>query len=223
MDNNHNASLILVVDDESDVSSMVSQRFRKRIRTGELTFIFAEDGVDALEKLEIQPHVDMVVSDISMPRMDGLTLISQVKEKYPLIKSVIVSAYGNMDNIRHAMNNGAFDFLTKPLSLKDLESTVNKTLTYVKELKQSVQVLEENNILKMYVDERVIQFQKNKMTISNKCEDLEGAILFIDICGFTSLAEKLAADQVFQSLNQYFNLIAGQVLQYGGIIDKFIW
>jgi sigma-B regulation protein RsbU (phosphoserine phosphatase) len=129
---------ILVVDDEPDVELLVRQKFRRRIRGGELTFLFAGDGVEALKSLEDNPDIDMVLSDINMPRMDGLTLLDQLSERNPMIKAVIVSAYGDMKNIRIAMNRGAFDFVTKPINFEDLEITVDKTLKHLKLLRDAL-------------------------------------------------------------------------------------
>lgn len=100
---------ILVVDDEPDLEALVEQRFRRQIRAGEFDFRFARDGVEALETLTNGTVVDMVVSDINMPRMDGLTLLQKIQEADDQLSTVIVSAYGDMANIRTAMNRGAFD------------------------------------------------------------------------------------------------------------------
>ena len=121
---------ILVVDDETDLEVLIKQKFRKKIRQKEYEFLFAINGKDALVKLSEQSDVDIVLSDINMPEMDGLTLLSKMSETSPLIKAVIVSAYGDMDNIRTAMNRGAFDFITKPINFEDLTITVEKTLKH---------------------------------------------------------------------------------------------
>ena len=118
---------ILVVDDEPDVPPMVRQRLRPEIRQGKYSFLFAGDGAEALETMREHREVDMVISDINMPRMDGLTLIERVSECNPEVRSVIVSAYGDMQNIRKAMNRGAFDFITKPLDFEDLKVTIERT------------------------------------------------------------------------------------------------
>lgn len=129
---------ILVVDDEADLELLITQKYRKQIRNREIAFVFASDGVDALEKLDQDDEVDMILTDINMPRMDGLTLLANINEKYPELKSVIVSAYGDMTNIRTALNRGAFDFLTKPIDFQDLEITIRKTLEQVHLLKQAI-------------------------------------------------------------------------------------
>ena len=117
---------ILVVDDEPDLELLIRQKFRKEIRRQQLHFIFAHNGLEALEKLQAQPDTDIVLTDISMPEMDGLTLLTKINELYPTLKAVIISAYSDLENIRTAMNGGAFDFLTKPINFQDLEITTNK-------------------------------------------------------------------------------------------------
>ena len=120
---------ILVVDDEPDMEPMIRQRFRRHIREKIYDFEFAFNGLEALEKIIEFPEIGIVLSDINMPEMDGLTLLTKIKElKTPGLKTVIISAYGDMDNIRTAMNRGAFDFITKPVNFDDLEITINKTL-----------------------------------------------------------------------------------------------
>lgn len=120
---------IMVVDDEVDLEPMVRQRFRRQIRAGEYDFVFAHNGLEALSQLIEHPDIGVILSDINMPEMDGLTLLLKLKElKNPSLKTVVVSAYGDMENIRTAMNRGAFDFLTKPINFEDLEITINKTL-----------------------------------------------------------------------------------------------
>lgn len=126
---------ILVVDDESDLEHLIRQKFRKQIRQQQFQFVFVHNGFEALKKLQAEPDIDIVLTDISMPEMDGLTLLTKLNELYPTIKAVIISAYSDIENIRKAMNSGAFDFLTKPLDLQDLEITTNKTLQYVQQMK----------------------------------------------------------------------------------------
>src|ERR1700757_3789739 len=128
---------ILVVDDEADLEVLVLQKFRRQIRDGAVTFVFARDGLEALQSLEQNPHVDLVVSDINMPRMDGLSLLQKLQEAEDKKSTIIVSAYGDMSNIRTAMNRGAFDFLTKPIDFADLETTINKTLRHIETLREA--------------------------------------------------------------------------------------
>lgn len=123
---------ILSVDDEQDMEMLISQKFRKQIRNNEYNFIFAQNGVQALEKISQHPEICLVLSDINMPEMDGLSFLTKLKEqKNSEIRAVMVSAYGDMENIRTAMNRGAFDFVTKPINFDDLEITITKTLNEI--------------------------------------------------------------------------------------------
>ena len=131
---------ILVVDDEVDLEPLIKQRFRRKIREGTYEFLFAHNGLEALSKLLDHPEIGIILSDINMPEMDGLTLLMKLKElKNPSLKTVIVSAYGDMENIRTAMNRGAFDFLTKPINFEDLEITINKTLEEIRQIRKSME------------------------------------------------------------------------------------
>src|SRR5271167_2295046 len=128
---------ILVVDDEPDLEALILQKFRHQIRDGSLSFFFARDGVEALSALKTKGSIDLVVTDINMPRMDGLTLLQKLQESEEKVSTIIVSAYGDMANIRTAMNRGAFDFLTKPIDFADFETTVRKTIAHVADLKDA--------------------------------------------------------------------------------------
>ncbi|MBU2046558.1 MAG: response regulator, partial [Bacteroidetes bacterium] len=142
---------ILVVDDEADLEMLVKQKFRKKIREGIYDFVFAQNGEEALERVKEHQDLDIILSDINMPIMDGLTLLSRLPEANPLLKAVVVSAYGDMQNIRIAMNRGAFDFVCKPVDFEDLELTMEKTILHVKQMQETIKAIKENNILKMYV------------------------------------------------------------------------
>ena len=130
---------ILVVDDEPDLEPLMLQRMRRDIRSGRYKFVFAQNGVEALEKLRQENDIDMVLSDINMPQMDGLTLLEQIPKVDPNIRSVIISAYGDMKNIRRAMNRGAFDFVTKPVDFEDLKVTIDRTLRNMAEWREALQ------------------------------------------------------------------------------------
>lgn len=130
-------SRILVVDDEADVPYIFKQKFRRQIRRQQYDFHFAANGVEALEKLQTL-EFDMVLTDLNMPQMGGLALLDELARLCPLTKAVIISAYGDFDNIRAAMNRGAFDFLTKPINLQDLDIVVEKTLQHVQQVKATL-------------------------------------------------------------------------------------
>jgi sigma-B regulation protein RsbU (phosphoserine phosphatase) len=132
-------SKILVVDDEPDLQILIRQKFRGKIKTNEYEFHFAENGAEALKKIKNDGTIDLILTDINMPVMDGLTLLSKIKElDNKLLRSVIVSAYGDMENIRTAMNRGAYDFITKPIDLRDLEITIEKSLKEIELYKDAL-------------------------------------------------------------------------------------
>lgn len=126
------------MDDELDLELLLTQYFRRKIRKGEYEFFFAHNGLEAMQMLLQHPDIDIVLSDINMPEMDGLTLLKKIKDRNnPALKVVMVSAYGEMSNIRQAMNNGAFDFATKPIDLDDLQRTIDKAQAEIEFVKQS--------------------------------------------------------------------------------------
>ena len=123
---------ILSVDDEVDLELLLTQYFRRKIRKGEYEFFFAHNGLEALQVLLQHPDIDIILSDINMPEMDGLTMLTKINEmRNPALKCIMVSAYGDMDNIRQAMNSGAFDFATKPIDLDDLQRTIDKAVEQI--------------------------------------------------------------------------------------------
>jgi adenylate cyclase len=215
---------ILVADDETDLEMLIKQKFRQKIREQQYEFFFAVNGKDALEKIGQHPDIDIVLSDINMPEMDGLTLLTKLAESNPLIKAVIVSAYGDMENIRTAMNRGAFDFITKPINFTDLSLTMEKTLKHVSQIRETLKAIKENNILKMYVDEAVLNFMASREFESSLIanETIEGTVAFIDICSFTAISENQSADTVVNLLNKYFDVMVKEIIAQGGYVDKFI-
>ena len=217
-------SKILVVDDETDLEVLIKQKFRQKIRDHQYEFVFAVNGKHALEQLELNADVDVVLSDINMPEMDGLTLLTRLNEQNGLLKSVIVSAYGDMDNIRTAMNRGAFDFITKPVNFEDLELTMEKTIRHVNQMRETMKAIKENNILKMYVDETVLNFMGGREFESSLMvnETVEATVVFIDICSFTSISENETPDTVVKLLNNYFDVMVKEIITQGGHVDKFI-
>jgi len=215
---------ILVVDDEADLELLIKQKFRRKIREQAYEFLFASNGQEALDRLREHPDTDIVLSDINMPVMDGLTLLGHLPAASPVTKTVMVSAYGDMQNIRAAMNGGAFDFVCKPVDFNDLELTIEKTASHVQQLRATMKAIQENNILRMYVDETVINFMarpgfENKLLAS---ETVEATVVFVDICGFTSLSETQPAATVVGLLNKYFDQIVQEIIAHGGYIDKFM-
>lgn len=151
---NNTIPKILVVDDEPDLESLIKQKFRREIKEGKYNFSFANNGVKALEKLNEDKEIELVLTDINMPEMDGLTLLSKIKEmNNPLLHSVIVSAYGDIFNIRTAMNGGAFDFVVKPIDLSDLEITIKKAIDNLGTFKEAVKSRDELIIVRKELEE----------------------------------------------------------------------
>ncbi|MEM7344949.1 MAG: response regulator, partial [Chloroflexota bacterium] len=156
---------ILFVDDEVKLHSMIRQLFKNEIKEGRYHFSFAEDGEGALEQLQVDPAIEVVLADIDMPRMNGLKLLGTIQASKstlnPVLTVIIISAHDDMANIRKAMNGGAFDFLTKPLELDDVRNTLAKAINHVNRLKQALakeklaqETLQEMNDL---LDQRVKQ------------------------------------------------------------------
>ena len=218
---------ILVVDDEPDLETLVEQRFRRQIRDREFDFRFARDGVEALEMLTNGSAFDMVVSDINMPRMDGLTLLQKIGEADDQLSTVIVSAYGDMANIRTAMNRGAFDFVTKPIDFADLEATIKKTLAHIERLREArrrqAAAERAHALLSRYFSPNLAE----RLAGDPDAIDLGGqrreiTSLFTDIAEFTSLVETLDPDIIAPLLNDYLGAMTDIVFAHGGTVVKLV-
>ncbi len=162
------AARILVVDDEKDLELLMRQKFRHKISSGELVFDFAFNGQEALVKVKSEGPFDMMITDINMPEMDGLTLLGKIREEGSHLKAVVVSAYGDMANIRTAMNRGAFDFLTKPINFKDLEVTIEKTLREAELIREGIAARE--NLERATIDREIAVIEKQKAEESRRLE-----------------------------------------------------
>jgi diguanylate cyclase (GGDEF)-like protein len=189
---------ILVVDDELELQRLIRQRFRRQIESKQMDFVFASNGVDALLQLQQDRQIDMVITDINMPDMDGLTFIHCLPSISETLKAVVISAYSDLSQIRQAMNEGAFDFLTKPLDFQDLEQTIAKTLAHVQQLKakqQQIQTLQEE--LRRAAFHDALTDLPNRTWLQQHLEHLfkqrrqldQGliALLFIDLDGFKEI------------------------------------
>lgn len=174
---------ILVVDDEPDLQDLIKQKFRHKIKANEYEFHFAENGLEALEKISNDGTIDLILTDINMPQLDGLTLLKKIRElNNPVLRSVVISAYGDMENIRTAMNNGAFDFVTKPIDFEDLEITIQKTLQEISNVKQALEARDNFIAVKQELDiARHIQLsilpKTNPLIIHTKGVDLSAMII----------------------------------------------
>ncbi|RKG95265.1 protein kinase domain-containing protein [Corallococcus carmarthensis] len=218
------AATVLVVDDEPDVEVLMRQRFRRHVRDGVYRFVFARDGEEALEVLRQHPDTHAVLCDLNMPRMDGLTFLSRVGEVDPLVKVVIVSAYGDMPNLRTAMNRGAFDFLVKPVDLDDLESTLAKTVRHVAELRRAVRSTEENALLRMFVHggivDRMLPLVRGPGGLAG--EQVDASVAFLDVADFTAVTRQHPPESALRRLNANFEVILPELESRGGVVDKFL-
>ncbi|WP_437291955.1 protein kinase domain-containing protein [Sorangium sp. So ce406] len=213
---------ILVIDDEPDVPLLVRKRFRQQIRKSVYDFIFATDGEAAIEQLRKHPDVDVVLSDISMPGMDGLTFLSRVAEINPMVQTVMVSAYGDMTNIRTAMNRGAFDFLVKPIDFEDLEATIQKSIRRVTELRKTARSTEENDALRMFVSPSLVERIRGAALDGGQSQEWQGTVAFIDLAGFRAAAGEAPADGAIRALNANFEVMVPEITARGGVVDKFL-
>jgi len=139
---------ILVVDDEKSHEDLITQRFTQKEFLRNHEFIFALNGLRALELINTHPDIEIALLDINMPEMDGLTLLEKIRDTKPLLRVIMLSAYSDMNNIRAAMNMGAYDFITKPIDMKDLELTIKRTMEEVKQLKETLRIQDEQPIVK---------------------------------------------------------------------------
>ncbi|MGO9360485.1 MAG: adenylate/guanylate cyclase domain-containing protein [Xanthobacteraceae bacterium] len=218
---------ILVVDDEPDLEALVLQKFRRQIRDQSVAFVFARDGIEALASIEANPAVDLVVSDINMPRMDGLTLLSKLQDTEEKKSTIIVSAYGDMSNIRTAMNRGAFDFLTKPIDFGDLETTIDKTLRHIEMMRdarrrQAEAERAQASLARYFSPQLASRLAAEAGGDGMAVHWREVATIFTDIAGFTSLVETTAPDMLGALLKEYMSGMTDVVFAHDGTVAKII-
>ncbi len=218
---------ILVVDDEPDLEALITQKFRRKIRKGEFDLLFARDGLHALDVLAENPDVDIVLSDINMPKMDGLTLLERLGELHDDIKTVMVSAYGDMANIRAAMNGGAFDFVTKPIEFDDLERTITKTLEHLdlfRHLRDARDDAERAHaMLSRFFSPSVVEaLSRDADAMRPHGERRAATFLFTDLADFTVLVEGSDSDLIVEILNEYLDNLTTTVFEHGGTVMKII-
>jgi adenylate cyclase len=217
---------ILAVDDEPDFELLIKQRFRQRIRQGDLAFRFARHGEEALTVLAEEPDIGLLLLDINMPVMDGLTLLNELRARRSPARAVIVSAYGDMTNIRTAMNRGAFDFVTKPVDLNDLEVTIDKTLetiAYVRGLdRQRAESERARANLARYFSPNIVDLLAESDEPLGPVRRQTVAVLFVDIVGFTRMAEAMTPEAVVAMLREFHQRMGNQIFACGGTIEKYI-
>ncbi len=216
---------ILAVDDEPDFELLITQRFRRQIREKEFEFRFAHHGEEALEALTAEPDIDLMLLDINMPVMDGLTLLARLREQRAEVRTIIVSAYGDMQNLRTAMNRGAFDFVTKPVDLNDLEITVRKTIDDISKLRDIDRRREaaeraRGNLARYFSPNFAAMLAERDEALAAVRRQTV-AVLFADIVGFTRMSENMAPEAVVTMLRQLHERMTAQIFACGGSIEKY--
>ncbi|MCX4247002.1 response regulator [Paraliomyxa miuraensis] len=226
---------ILFVDDEPDLESLLRQKYRKQLRHGELQVAFAGHGREALEVVAAaREGFDLIVTDINMPVMNGLELLDELRRLDLSALVLVLSAYGDMANIRTAMNRGAFDFLTKPIDFEDLRITTDKALSHLHSLRERSRLQHEKAQLEQrasfvretfgrYLDDAVVQTlldEPEGLRLGGERRAL--SILMSDLRGFTSLCERLPPESIVALLNSYFGAMIDTVLAHGGTIDELL-
>ena len=217
---------ILAVDDEPDFELLITQRFRRQIRDEEFEFRFAHHGEEALTALSAEPDIELMLLDINMPVMDGLTLLNELRERQLPVQAIIVSAYGDMTNLRTAMNRGAFDFVTKPVDLSDLEITVRKALANIakaREMDRRRMAAERaRNNLSRYFSPNIVELlaAQDEPLGAGRRETV--AVLFADIVAFTRMAEVMAPEDVLALLREFHARMTAQIFASGGTVDQYM-
>jgi adenylate cyclase len=217
---------ILAVDDEADFELLITQRFRRQIRAREFEFRFARHGEEALAALSAEPDIDLMLLDINMPVMDGLTLLARLREQRTEVRTIIVSAYGDMANLRTAMNRGAFDFVTKPVDFGDLEITVRKTiddLARLRDIDRRRKAAERaRGNLARYFSPHFAEMLAERDEPLGAVRRQNVAVLFADIVGFTRMAESMPPEAVVTLLRQFHDRMTAQIFACGGSVEKYI-
>ena len=217
---------ILAVDDEPDFELLITQSFRRQIRAREFAFRFAHHGEEALQVLAEEPDIGLMLLDINMPVMDGLTLLAELRERQSEVRAIIVSAYGDMTNLRTAMNRGAFDFVTKPVDLNDLEITIRKTLEDIAKSRevdrQRVAAERARTNLSRYFSPNLVALLADRDEPLGAVRRQTVAVLFVDIVGFTRMSEQLTPEAVVTMLRQFHERMTAQIFACGGTVEKYI-
>jgi adenylate cyclase len=217
---------VLVVDDEPDAAVLIRARFRRAIRQGEYEFVFASDGDGALRALAEHGDFAAVLSDINMPRMDGLTFLRNARERRAHLKVIMVSAYGDLGNIRAAMNGGAFDFVTKPIDFGDLELTLQKAIREVAVLREALRRRAEaeqarSNLARYFPPSLVELLATGEVSFQRGVRS-DATALFADIVGFTRMAEAMPPEDVLSLLRSFHGAMESEVFRHGGTLEKYI-
>jgi adenylate cyclase len=217
---------ILGVDDEADFELLITQRFRRHIRDREFVFQFARHGEEALALLDGDPEIELMLLDINMPVMDGLTLLTHLRDRQSSVRAIMVSAYGDMANLRTAMNRGAFDFVTKPVDFSDLEITMRKTLADIAKLReierQRAAAERARSNLSRYFSPNIVEMLAAQDEPLGAVRRQTVAVLFLDIVGFTRMTETMEPEAVVTMLREFHERMTAQIFACGGTVEKYI-
>ena len=212
---------ILAVDDEPDMARLLKGRYRKQIRSSTYRFLFAEDGAEALEQLRRNPEIDVILSDINMPKMDGLTLLEQIPGVTPFARTIMVTAYGDMKNLRRAMNAGAFDFVVKPIDFKDLDATMQKALRTVAEHRAMASSDRENQLLRKLASSIVVRRLSNVgVDLALATEKIEATVVKVRVVHPIPGVDNAAS--YVRALNANYEVIIPEIQRQGGAVDSII-
>jgi adenylate cyclase len=224
---------LLVVDDEEKVKALFKSRFRKELRRGEYNLRFSKDPIQALKMVNESPDLEILITDLDMPQMNGLELLTEVAKLRRPLKTIVLIAYNDLGNIRAAMMRGAFDFQVKPLDLEDLRATILKAVTVVRELQageearqRATELAKQNrrveDIFGRYVSEEVKAHLLARPDGHQRSERRTLTMLMADIRGFTRLSETLSPERVVQVLNSYLERATDVVLRWNGTINEIL-
>jgi serine/threonine protein kinase/class 3 adenylate cyclase len=216
--------VLLYIDDEPDMKLLLERRFKRQLGSGEYELRFALSAEIGLEQLRHKSDIDVVLTDIKMPGMDGLTFLSTVPQVNPLVRVVMVSAYSDITNIRAAMNRGAFDFVCKPIDFDDLERTIDKCAADVSALRGALRSHEENHLLRTLVGCGAVDRHLASLRATGALgyQQYEATVAFLDVGRFSEVVRSREPAQVFGHLNAHFELFAAELLARGGSVNRFI-
>ena len=212
---------LLVIDDEEDMAELIRLKFRKQIRSGRYRFWFASNGEEALQTLRDNPDIDIALSDINMPVMDGLTLLGHMPEVAPDTAMVMVTAYGDMGNIRRAMNAGAFDFLVKPINFQDLDATIHKAAAATAGRRQMRGAQVENRVLRRFMTREVVdRLASTGAESALATEALDGTVVAIRVV-LDEETRAQPASNLVRHVNANFEVVVPEIRAAGGSIASF--
>lgn len=217
---------ILAVDDEPDVELLLTQKFRGQIRNCEFAFEFAANGALALDRIRTAPAPDVVLLDINMPVMDGLTMLARLAEIDVDLRVIVVSAYGDMTNLRTAMNRGAFDFVTKPVDMADLEATIRKSAAEIdryRALKAQREASERRQRnLARYFSPALADYLAARDDPLGPARRQQVAVLFADLVGFVGISDASTPEEVIELLREFHGCMSAVIFAHGGVVEKYI-